>query len=92
MRHILYYHKYCGFSWPKEYLDIVMRNGYNTVVLTQENISKFMMRNSDPHIKRYFEYRDEENPHTGWFLCHPVDVFGFFLNIMRFYFSFTSHC
>ncbi len=23
-----------------------------------------MMKNSDPHIKRYFEYRDEENPHT----------------------------
>ncbi len=22
--------KYCGFSWPKEYLDIVMRNGYSS--------------------------------------------------------------
>jgi hypothetical protein len=50
------------FSWPKKYLDIVMRT--HTVVLTQENISKFMMRNNDFHVMRCFEYRDEENPHT----------------------------
>jgi hypothetical protein len=37
----------------------------HTIVPTQENISKFMMRNNDPHIKRSFEYRDEENPHTA---------------------------
>jgi hypothetical protein len=26
----LYEHKYCVFSWPKEYLDIVMRNEYSS--------------------------------------------------------------
>ncbi len=64
MRHILYEHKYCVFSWPKEYLGIMMRNRYSsphtrehfeycdeeTVILTQGNISNIVMRRILIHV------------------------------------------
>jgi hypothetical protein len=59
MRHILYEHKYCVFSWPKEYFEYC---GEETIIPTQGNISNTVMR----RILIHYGSQPKGNVSDGW--------------------------